>query len=514
MRRSFIKLLSGVLMVVCMMAIAAESNAAEPNNLRFGKDGKFKIMMVSDPQDFVTSVTRPTMDPRTTKLMCAALDAEKPDLVVIDGDLYGGDMNSKDLQEYMKQMAAPMEERQIHWMVVYGNHDEDAVTAIKEEGWNKIKQLEHYMKFKYNVNRPTMSGAANHYPNSPHTYAVGDMYRLIYDNAGEKPLYTVWALDSNSYAARVPNLAANDVTGYDWVMPEQIKWYYDTALKLRENYGKLNAVMFVHITLPEFAMMYAEKEKNGVVGSRYGTEFSAGVNSGLFAAAQLAGDVKGIFVAHAHENDYIGNYKGIMLGFDANYGYYQYGPDMFEGDMQYADLRDLLRGARIIELDQNDLETIKTRMVYATDLGVNLTTGELGSILRQYGQYVVALQEKAGVTRSGWARNQDGALIYYNPVGDLQTGWHTIAGKSTYYFGDDGVMKTGWQTIGGNRYYFAENDTMSNRGWKQNTSDIGIMSNRGWEQINNKSYYFYSDGRLAVNTTVDGHAVGEDGARK
>ncbi|MDR0491705.1 MAG: metallophosphoesterase, partial [Oscillospiraceae bacterium] len=459
-------------------AAAAEFSGAEPHKLRFSVDGKFKIMEMSDPQDYVKTGVRPTLDPRTPALMGAALDAEKPDLVVINGDLYGEDMDSKDLLEYIRQMTAPMEERQVPWFVVYGNHDEDVVTAIKEEGWNKIKQLDHFMSFKHNVNRPSMSGAQNLYPNGVNAYAVGDMYQLIYDNAGEKPLYTVWALDSNSYVQRIPAVSANGVTGYDWVTPEQIRWYHNTALKLREDYGKLNAVMFLHITLPEFEMMYKEKEKFGVVGARYGTEFSSFVNSGLYAAAQLAGDVKGIFVAHAHENDYIGNYNGILLGFDANVGYYQYGPDMFEEYMQYVDLRDIMRGVRIIELDRNDLDAIDTRMVYATDLGVNFTTAELGKILRQYGQYVVSLQEKAGVKVSGWARNENGGKIYYNPVGNIQKGWHTIAGKATYYFGADGVMNTGWQTIDG------------------------------------KSYYFHEDGKLAINETIDGHTVGADGARK
>jgi hypothetical protein len=481
MKKSFLKLLSVILVAVCIVPVisfGAESGAAEPNNLRFGADGKFKIMEMSDPQDFVKSGIRPTMDSRTTTLMNAALDAEKPNLVVINGDLTGNDMDSKDLREYFRQMAAPMEERQIPWLVTFGNHDEDAVTAIKEEGWNKIKQLEYLMTFEHNVNRPTMSGAGNYYPNGVNTYAVGDMYQLIYDNAGEKPLYTVWALDTNTYAQHNPAVTANGITGYDWVRPEQIQWYHNTALKLREEHGRLNAVMFIHITLPEFEMMYAEKGKYDIAGSKYGTEFSAMVNSGLYAAAQSAGDVKGFFVGHAHENDYVGNYNGILLGFDGSVGYHQYGPDMFEGDMQYSDLRDLLRGVRVFELDQNDLETLNTRMLYASDLGVNQTTAELGNILRQYGRYVVTLQKKAGIMMSGWAQNEDGGKIYYTPAGDIQTGWHTIAGRSTYFFGDDGVMKTGWQTIGGNRYYFGE------------------------------------DGKLAVNTTVDGYTVGPDGAHK
>lgn len=43
---------------------------------------------------------------------------------------------------------------------------------------------------------------------------------------------------------------------------------------------------------------------------------------------------------------------------------------------------------------------------------------------------------------------------------------------------------------------------------------INERTTRGWVQINEKWYYFYPDGKLATNTTIDGYIVGEDGARK
>jgi hypothetical protein len=460
MKTRFIKLLSVVLVITCVVsispiiAVASESSVVEPNNLRFSEDGKFKIMVMTDPQDYVVPGVKPNMDPRTIILMEAAIDAEKPDLVVITGDLYSTDMNAEGFVECMNQMLAPMEERKVPWMIVFGNHCEDQETAMEEAGWDKIKQLEYFMSFEYNVNRPSMSGAEGYYANKFNTFAVGDMYHLIFDNAGEKPLYNIWGLDTNMYTRFMPEIAARGIPDYDWIRPEQLFWYYTTANQLSEKYGHLNAVMFLHIPLPEFYMMYEKLGRYGVVGSRYWDEFGTAVNSGLFATAQLAGDVRGIFAGHAHHNDYVGDYYGITLGFLASMGYNSYGPDLFPGMMRYLDLKDLLRGVRIIELDQNDLETINTRMVYATDLGVNCNTAELGNILRQYGQFVVALQEKAGVTKTGWEQNEDGGTIYINPAGDIQTGWHTIAGTSTYYFGDDGVMRTGWQTIGKNRYFF------------------------------------------------------------
>ena len=50
-------------------------------------------------------------------------------------------------------------------------------------------------------------------------------------------------------------------------------------------------------------------------------------------------------------------------GYDANVGYQTYG-------LGGAD-NDRLRGVRVFELDENNLETFTTQMVTAQDLGVN-----------------------------------------------------------------------------------------------------------------------------------------------
>ncbi|WP_235845715.1 hypothetical protein [Neobacillus novalis] len=38
------------------------------------------------------------------------------------------------------------------------------------------------------------------------------------------------------------------------------------------------------------------------------------------------------------------------------------------------------------------------------------------------------------------------------------------------------------------------------------------MSSSKWQWINGKCYYFYSNGSMAVNRTIDGSRVGSDGA--
>lgn len=50
----------------------------------------------------------------------------------------------------------------------------------------------------------------------------------------------------------------------------------------------------------------------------------------------------------------------------------------------------------------------------------------------------------------------------------------------------------------GDKYFFDKNS---------------VMTSGKWLRIDGKNYYFYPDGKFAVNTTIDGYKVGEDSAR-
>ena len=56
-------------------------------------------------------------------------------------------------------------------------------------------------------------------------------------------------------------------------------------------------------------------------------------------------------------------------------------------------------------------------------------------------------------------------------------------------------MQTGWQKINGKWYYLDPN--------------FGMLP--GWGKLVKKVYYFYSDGSMAANTTIDGFRLGKDG---
>lgn len=325
-------------------------DADRAEKLTFHDDGTFKIMMMSDIQDYVDTATKPGLNEKTVNLMNAALDSEKPDMVVITGDHIGGNMDAAELQDYFTQMVEPLEFRKIPWLVTFGNHDEDAKEALNA-GWNKIKQLAFFRSFQYNINRASMSGAQGFDSNGVNTHGVGDMYTLIYDQDGKTPLYNIWALDSNRYS--------ETIGGYDWIRQDQVDWYSDTSEALEAKYGKkINSLMFYHIPTPEWGMMYAKGAECGVEGTKHEEECPAKVNSGLFTAALERGDVKGMFVGHDHVNDYTGNYYGITLGYDANIGYQTYGEDS-------------MRGVRMFTLHKDNLDAVDTKMLRAVDFGVN-----------------------------------------------------------------------------------------------------------------------------------------------
>ena len=68
-------------------------------------------------------------------------------------------------------------------------------------------------------------------------------------------------------------------------------------------------------------------------------------------------------------------------------------------------------------------------------------------------------------------------------------------------------MMTGWQYINGVWYYLA---TAEDAGKTAGLKEGDMVT--GWKQIGGKWYYFYENGAMAVNTRIDGYAIGPDGA--
>lgn len=345
---------------------AAPAAARWGHRLRFHRDGTFKIVQFNDTQD------DERIDRRTIELMEKVLDAERPDLVVHNGDLItGGCTSALEMKQAMNNVARPVEDRGIPWVITYGNHDED---STPQSGMDESDMLRFYRSYRHNLNERGPRDVTG----------TGNMNLLIRSTHGWRDAFSVFLLDSGRYAPSA--IDGQDFDGYpawDWLRMNQVHWYTETSKEVERRARRtVPALMFIHIPLWEHRFMWwgsvdgrgaADHERaatrHGIVGERNESECPGPFNSGMFAAILDRGDVKGVFCGHDHVNTYAGNYYGVMLGYAGNTGFGTYGLSGAE--------RNRLRGARVFELtEQGSDVTYDTRMVFAKDLGIDLTAND------------------------------------------------------------------------------------------------------------------------------------------
>ena len=120
-------------MLMLMMALLPLGCfAAGRNPLRFGSDGKFKIVQFTDVH---WQPGNPASDD-AARCMNAVLDAERPDLVIYTGDL----AYAAPAREAVLKTVAPAVERGIPFAVTWGNHD-DEFDASREELFTVVENL-------------------------------------------------------------------------------------------------------------------------------------------------------------------------------------------------------------------------------------------------------------------------------------------------------------------------------------------------------------------------------------
>lgn len=338
--------------------------------LRFRDDRTFTIVQFNDTQD------GPRTDHRTIALMEAVLEDVGPDLVVLNGDVIDDRPTTPlEVAQAIHNVARPMEERAIPWALTFGNHDEDSAPAT---GLRELDLLDLARVLPHNLN------AAD----DPALTGTGNQMLPVRSSDGARDAFAIWLLDSGRYApASIPGRdgAAQDFAGspgWDWLRPDQIRWYLETSAELeRWNGALVPGVVFQHIPLWEHRFAWfasvdsrtdADHERAAVrhriVGERNEEESPGPVNSGMFAAMLARGDVQGLFVGHDHTNTYVADYYGILLGYGPGTGFGAYG---LEGAEEHR-----LRGARVLHLDESaDGVLAATGLRLASDYGIDLTPG-------------------------------------------------------------------------------------------------------------------------------------------
>ncbi len=305
------KTISLLLLILTMSMISwGKENKSKPV-LRFNHEGKFKIVQFTD----IHLNDNKQKSDSVLALMKTVINEEKPDLVVLTGDI--DSRSSINYKGNWSMIAQPMIDAKVPWVITFGNHDK-RTEPNGEQIFDIISELPYYSQTSFSADK--ISGS-------------GNSVLILRSSKSAKASALIYLFDSNSY------FPERSITKYDWIQFDQISWYRGISEKrCKLNGGKpLPALGFFHIPLPEFKEVLNQKVIIGVCGE---TPCSSALNSGLYTSMLQENDVMGIFVGHDHNNNYIGCLHNIALAYGCKTGLECYG--------------NLEIGARVIEMYEDE----------------------------------------------------------------------------------------------------------------------------------------------------------------
>lgn len=302
-------------------------------NWTFTTDDDFRVMQLTDVHiggGFMSL----KKDAMAINAVAAMVSAEKPDLVVVTGDIaypvpfQSGTFNNKKSAEIFAKL---MDKLGVYWTVTFGNHDTELYSNFSREQMGDFYENSDFDKCLYMKGSEDISGIGNQIINVKNT-------KGIYTQ-------TIYVLDSHSYTD-------GDFLGimwkYDNIHQDQIDWYKSNVEKYNaynsekfkelsiEGDSTVKSTMFFHIPLTEFKDAWYEYADNGFKDTEntkliYGTagEESKVVYCGIgddemFETMQELGSTQGIFCGHDHKNNFSLDYKGIRLTYGMSVDYLAY----------------------------------------------------------------------------------------------------------------------------------------------------------------------------------------------
>lgn len=322
----------------------AESNIDEliktKKPLKFNDDGTFRVLVISDIHATEKTIPKHVQD--NIKLL---VDRENPNLVILCGDNTRCMDSEEKLRSCLTSMVGYIEEKDIPWAHVYGNHDHEY--AISKEEQSRI-----YSSYDWCI---TENGPED-------LFGVGNCVLPVKSSKSDKLAFNVWLLDSGAYisgriykgvALKVLPFEGSKAAYYDFIKFNQIRWYVETSETLEKHNGaKIPGLMAFHMPLHEGYFGWqnrAQLEHDGVFGDN--AVHAPPVNSGLFTAMLERGDIKAIANGHDHKNTTMVNYVGVKFCFVGT-----------PSTMGYHDKN--LLGGRVFIANENSPDEIKTYMSY------------------------------------------------------------------------------------------------------------------------------------------------------
>ena len=254
--------------------------------------------------------------------VAAMVTAEKPDLVVLTGDLaypvpfQAGTFNN---MTSAKLVIALMERLGVPWTVTFGNHDTESYSYFNREKIGELyadKTLECCL---FSAGPDDVDGVGNHV--------------IHVRNSEGKPVQELVFIDSHSYTD-------GDIFGlfwkYDNVHQNQVDWYEQKIKAAQKLNPDVKSLVFLHIPLVEYRDAYNEYMNNGNNDTENVKYISGNIwekdpyvycgmhEDNLFEKIIELGSTKAVFCGHDHLNNMVLNYKGVDLTYNYSIDYLAY----------------------------------------------------------------------------------------------------------------------------------------------------------------------------------------------
>ena len=330
------KLLASLVTLCLLCGMGAMGASAASTDLRYGADGKFRILVFTDTHQHNTDY------PEMIAFLGEAIDYARPDLVVFDGDNVAGSACENEQTELaaIAKIIGPVAARGVPWAFVYGNHDQEYHPGGQD---GRTEMMAMYRGFAGCLAYDALGDGRSvfHLP----VYSSGDASRMVSN---------LWFFDSGADAPE---------GGYDWVRKDQIDWYKaeSEALEAQNGGEKVPSLAFQHIIVPEIYETYARLpvEIPGISMTFLGVprlllpnllKFDGVImerpcppyySDGQFDAWAERGDVIAGVFGHDHANSFTAPVRGIdLVGCPST--------------TFYTDGADVNRGAVLLTLDENE----------------------------------------------------------------------------------------------------------------------------------------------------------------
>ncbi len=330
----------------------------------FTTDEDFKVLQLTDVHIGGGWLSL-KKDAMALNAVAAMITAEKPDLVIVTGDVsYPVPFSSATLDNLASAevFAALMEKLGVYWTLGFGNHDTEAYSYYSREDISEFYNSKNWEYCLFETGPEDVDGFGNQVINVKNSQGIITQ--------------SIFVFDSHSYTD-------GDIFGvmwkYDNIHENQVQWYKETLEKLnaendavykklgRATKSNIKSAAFMHIPLTEMKEAWnkyadANYKDTDEVTLHYGVAGETGKivycgvgEDNLFEAMVELDSTKAVFCGHDHKNNFSIEYKGIRMTYGMSIDYLAY-PGIYKLGSQ--------RGCTVISFKPDGSFTCKAENYY------------------------------------------------------------------------------------------------------------------------------------------------------